>query len=293
MKEYEKKVKYSNNYYHLKFLQDREKMFNPKLSLKKNNNSINNFALSNIFKLLKESQKQENSSLDLIENSEIKINRNSLNLFQKSSSSKKLFFNDEQKNPETLDHNNISKIKTPFKLRNNFLLSSKTNIPKTKLQRKFTAIPKILKKEISKEKNIKQNILKFKNDIKFFQQQLEKRKTVRTNSAKNVNIYLHHIDRSLNTNNKNRKWILPFKKQNLINNKYIFNNKGNKPNKNLNKNIQKNIMDVKIISCKNKNKEKDKNIMIKNKTNVILSFTEQTQNDNKCHKKRKKFPIIM
>ena len=293
MKEYEKKVKYSNNYYHLKFLQDREKMFNPKLSLKKNNNSINNFALSNIFKLLKESQKQENSSLDLIENSEIKINRNSLNLFQKSSSSKKLFFNDEQKNPETLDHNNISKIKTPFKLRNNFLLSSKTNIPKTKLQRKFTAIPKILKKEISKEKNIKQNILKFKNDIKFFQQQLEKRKTVRTNSAKNVNIYLHHIDRSLNTNNKNRKWILPFKKQNLINNKYIFNNKGNKPNKNLNKNIQKNIMDVKIISCKNKNKEKDKNIMIKNKTNVILSFTEQTQNDNKFHKKRKKFPIIM
>ena len=292
MEEYEKKVKYSNNYYHLKFLQDREKMFNPKLSLKKNNNSINNFALSNIFKLLKESQKQENSSLDLIENSEIKINRNSLNLFQKSSSSKKLFFNDEQKNPETLDHNNISKIKTPFKLRNNFLLSSKTNIPKTKLQRKFTAIPKILKKEISKEKNIKQNILKFKNDIKFFQQQLEKRKTVRTNSAKNVNIYLHHIDRSLNTNNKNRKWILPFKKQNLINNKYIFNNKGNKPNKNLNKNIQKNIMDVKIISCKNKNKEKDKNIMIKNKTNVILSFTEQTQNDQ-CHKKRKKFPIIM
>ena len=293
MEEYEKKVKYSNNYYHLKFLQDREKMFNPKLSLKKNNNSINNFALSNIFKLLKESQKQENSSLDLIENSEIKINRNSLNLFQKSSSSKKLFFNDEQKNPETLDHNNISKIKTPFKLRNNFLLSSKTNIPKTKLQRKFTAIPKILKKEISKEKNIKQNILKFKNDIKFFEQQLEKRKTVRTNSAKNVNIYLHHIDRSMNTNNKNRKWILPFKKQNLINNKYIFNNKGNKPNKNLNKNIQKNIMDAKIISCKNKNKEKDKNIMIKNKTNVILSFTEQTQNDNKCHKKRKKFPIIM
>jgi hypothetical protein len=38
-------------------------------------------------------------------------------------------------------------------------------------------------------------------------------------------------------------------------------------------------MDVKIISCKNKNKEKDINIMIKNKTNVILSFTEQTQND--------------
>jgi serine/threonine protein kinase len=37
MDEYEKKVKDSNNYYHLKFLQDREKMFNPKLSLKKNN----------------------------------------------------------------------------------------------------------------------------------------------------------------------------------------------------------------------------------------------------------------
>ena len=260
MKEYEKKVKYSNDFYHLKFLQDREIMFNPKLSNKKNNNSNN--ALSNILKRLKGNQMKEETSLELIENSEIKMSHKSVNMFQKSSSSKKLFFNDEQKNPEIID---ISKIKTPYKLRNNFLESSKTIITKSKLNRKFSAMPKIIKnlynnpkinkdefiinKKISKEqssssiqnlKNINfninngiasgQNLLKFKDGIKFFEKQLEKRR-IRTNSAKNANIYINHIDRSMNINDKNRKWCLPFKKQNLINNKSIFYNKGNKPKK--------------------------------------------------------------
>ena len=318
MEEYEKKVKYSNDFYHLKFLQDREIMFNPKLSIKKNSNNNNN-VLSNIFKRLKENKSKEETSLDFIENSEIKMSHNSLNMFQKNSSSKKLLFNDEQKNPDMID---ISKIKTPFKLRNNFLESSKTIITKSKLNRKFSAMPKIIKnpynnpkmnkdeiiinKKISKEQNISsihnmknfnvnknsnmnQNLIKFKNDIKFFEKQLEKRRSIRTNSAKNVNIYLHHIDRSMNMNDKNRKWHLAFKKQNLINNKYIFYNKGNKPNKNMNQNIN----DVKIVSYNNKEKEKEKiNIKLKNKQNIILSITEHSQNDVFCQK-RKIFPVIM
>ena len=113
MDEYEKKVKYSNDFYHLKFLQDREIMFNPKLSIKKNSNNNNN-VLSNIFKRLKENKSKEETSLEFIENSEIKMSHNSLNMFQKNSSSKKLLFNDEQKNPDMID---ISKIKTPFKLK--------------------------------------------------------------------------------------------------------------------------------------------------------------------------------
>ena len=88
-------------------------------------------------------------------------------------------------------------------------------------------------------------------------------------------------------NNKNRKWQLPFKKQNLINNKYIFYNKGDKQNKNLNKNINNNIMDVKIVSYHNKDKDKI------NKQNIILSFTEHSQNDVFCPKKQKIFPVIM
>ena len=133
-----------------------------------------------------------------------------------------------------------------------------------------------------------QNILKFKNDIKFFEKQLEKRRSIRTNSAKNVNIYLHHIDRSMNLNNKNRKWHLPYKKQNLINNKYIFYNKGKKPDKNMNQNIN----DVKIVPYNDKNKEKI-NIKLKNKQNICLSVTEHSQNDVFCNKKRKIFPVIM
>ena len=325
MEEYVKKVKYSNDFYHLKFLQEREIMFNPKLSNKKNNNSNNIGALSIILKRLNGTKKKEDISLEFMENSEIKINHHGLNLFQKSSNSKKLFFNDEQKNPESID---ISKIKTPFKLRNNFLDSSKTIIPKTKLNRKFSAMPKIINNlnnnpKINKEENIinkktskeqslssiynlksfnfninkncninnvcvgNKNILKFKDDIRLIEKQLEKRKSIRTNSAKNVNIYLHHIDRSMNMNNKNRKWQLPFKKQNLINNKYIFYNKGDKQNKNLNKNINNNIMDVKIVSYHNKDKDKI------NKQNIILSFTEHSQNDVFCPKKQKIFPVIM
>ena len=321
MEEYEKKVKYSNDFYHLKFLQDREKMFNPKLSIKKNNNSNsnNNNALLNIFKRLKENQKKEETSLEFIENSEIKLSHNSLNMFQKSSS-KKLFFNDEQKNQEI----NISKIKTPFKLRNNFLDSSKTILTKNKLNRKFSAMPKIIKnshnnpkmnkdeiiinKKISKEQSLSliqnmknfnyninknsinnnQNLIKFKNGIKFFEKHLKKRKSIRTNSAKNVNIYLYHIDRSMNLNDKNRKWHLPYKKQNLINNKYVFYNKGNKPNKNSNQNEN----DVKIVSYNNKEKEKI-NMKLKNKQNIVLSVTEHSQNDVFCNKKRKIFPVIM
>ena len=44
--------------------------------------------------------------------------------------------------------------------------------------------------------------------------QIEKKKKIRTNSAKNVDVYFQHVDRSMNVNNyKNKKW---FKKDNLI-----------------------------------------------------------------------------
>ena len=45
----------------------------------------------------------------------------------------KLFFNDEQKNPDFLEQPNYSKMKTPFKLRNRFLESNRKNFPKTKI----------------------------------------------------------------------------------------------------------------------------------------------------------------
>jgi hypothetical protein len=114
-------VKYSNRIYHLKFIQDREIMFNPKLLIKKNstNNSILNLIL----------QKKENKKLE----------ENSSTIF----------------NNESLDHKNNIKLKTPFKLRTNLLESNKINIQKTKLKRKFSAMPKIINNKIYNNKFIK------------------------------------------------------------------------------------------------------------------------------------------
>jgi hypothetical protein len=138
--------------------------------------------------------------------------------------------------------------------------------------------------------NKKENEAKYNNDSKLFANYCEKRKKFRTNSAKNVNIFFQHVERSMNNNNKVKKWHLPIKKENLINNNFIFSNKGNNGYKNWNKKIEKNIMDVKIILQKN---DKDKNIL-KNKVN-ISSMTEQTQNNNNDYIpkiNKKKFPVI-
>ena len=262
MDEYEKMVKYSNRIYHLKFIQDREIMFNPKLLIKKNstNNSILNLIL----------QKKENKKLE----------ENSSTIF----------------NNESLDHKNNIKLKTPFKLRTNLLESNKINIQKTKLKRKFSAMPKIINNKIYNNnnssfiKNLKNKIDYKKNEINLFVKQIEKKKKIRTNSAKNVDVYFQHVDRSMNVNNyKNKKW---FKKDNLI-----FMKKGgggkNEQKKFLSKKIQKHIIDVKIVM---NNHEKDKNTFRNNNQN-LLSITELSQNNisnNNNHKKiKKKFPIIM
>ena len=262
MDEYEKMVKYSNRIYHLKFIQDREIMFNPKLLIKKNstNNSILNLIL----------QKKENKKLE----------ENSSTIF----------------NNESLDHKNNIKLKTPFKLRTNLLESNKINIQKTKLKRKFSAMPKIINNKIYNNnnssfiKNLKNKIDYKKNEINLFVKQIEKKKKIRTNSAKNVDIYFQHVDRSMNVNNyKNKKW---FKKDNLIFMKK-GNNNNNEQKKFLSKKIQKHIIDVKIVM---NNHEKDKNTFRNNNQN-LLSITELSQNNisnNNNHKKiKKKFPIIM
>ena len=262
MDEYEKMVKYSNRIYHLKFIQDREIMFNPKLLIKKNstNNSILNLIL----------QKKENKKLE----------ENSSTIF----------------NNESLDHKNNIKLKTPFKLRTNLLESNKINIQKTKLKRKFSAMPKIINNKIYNNnnssfiKNLKNKIDYKKNEINLFVKQIEKKKKIRTNSAKNVDVYFQHVDRSMNVNNyKNKKW---FKKDNLFFMKKGNNNK-NEQKKFLSKKIQKHIIDVKIVM---NNHEKDKNTFRNNNQN-LLSITELSQNNisnNNNHKKiKKKFPIIM
>ena len=262
MDEYEKMVKYSNRIYHLKFIQDREIMFNPKLLIKKNstNNSILNLIL----------QKKENKKLE--ENSST------------------IFIN------ESLDHKNNIKLKTPFKLRTNLLEANKINIQKTKLKRKFSAMPKIINNKIYNNnnssfiKNLKNKIDYKKNEINLFVKQIEKKKKIRTNSAKNVDVYFQHVDRSMNVNNyKNKKW---FKKDNLIFMKK-GNNNNNEQKKFLSKKIQKHIIDVKIVM---NNHEKDKNTFRNNNQN-LLSITELSQNNisnNNNHKKiKKKFPIIM
>ena len=262
MDEYEKMVKYSNRIYHLKFIQDREIMFNPKLLIKKNstNNSILNLIL----------QKKENKKLE----------ENSSTIF----------------NNESLDHKNNIKLKTPFKLRTNLLEANKINIQKTKLKRKFSAMPKIINNKIYNNnnssfiKNFKNKIDYKKNEINLFVKQIEKKKKIRTNSAKNVDVYFQHVDRSMNVNNyKNKKW---FKKDNLIFMKK-GNNNNNEQKKFLSKKIQKHIIDVKIVM---NNHEKDKNTFRNNNQN-LLSITELSQNNisnNNNHKKiKKKFPIIM
>ena len=262
MDEYEKMVKYSNRIYHLKFIQDREIMFNPKLLIKKNstNNSILNLIL----------QKKENKKLE----------ENSSTIF----------------NNESLDHKNNIKLKTPFKLRTNLLESNKINIQKTKLKRKFSAMPKIINNKIYNNnnssfiKNFKNKNDYKKNEINLFVKQIEKKKKIRTNSAKNVDVYFQHVDRSMNVNNyKNKKW---FKKDNLFFMKKGNNNK-NEQKKFLSKKIQKHIIDVKIVM---NNHEKDKNTFRNNNQN-LLSITELSQNNisnNNNHKKiKKKFPIIM
>ena len=262
MDEYEKMVKYSNRIYHLKFIQDREIMFNPKLLIKKNstNNSILNLIL----------QKKENKKLE--ENSST------------------IFIN------ESLDHKNNIKLKTPFKLRTNLLEANKINIQKTKLKRKFSAMPKIINNKIYNNnnssfiKNLKNKIDYKKNEINLFVKQIEKKKKIRTNSAKNVDVYFQHVDRSMNVNNyKNKKL---FKKDNLIFMKK-GNNNNNEQKKFLSKKIQKHIIDVKIVM---NNHEKDKNTFRNNNQN-LLSITELSQNNisnNNNHKKiKKKFPIIM
>ena len=310
MKEYEKMVKNSNKIYHLKFIEDREIMFNPKLSSKNNLKNIND--LSSLIKRIKQNQSKEDCSTIFLENSTIRKKSKNFDYLQKSSSNKKLLFSDEQKNSETLEQPNYSKMKTPFKLKNSFLDTSRTNIQRTKLKRRFSAMPKILNKgnneenlwnkKINKEKgtsiicNLKNNNLhiiqntKKELDFKLFSKRIEKSKKLRTNSAKNVNIYYHAVDRSVNINNKNRKWHLPFKKENLGKNNFPLLNKGyNINNKNLKKKLEKQIMDVKILL---NNKEKEK-IILKKKTN-ILSVTEHTQNSISEFKNNKKnFPIIL
>ena len=206
-------------------------------------------------------------------------------------------------------------MKTPFKLRNSFLESNRKNLPKTKLKRKFSAMPKIVNNNKEETISVKNNNQKYKNknismirnskninsneirnkknmpqskhekDFNLFSNHLEKKKKLRTNSAKNVNVYFQ-VDRSLNINNKKMKWHLPFKNENLLNNNFPLLNKGYDIKK---KNLEKHIMNVKNILNNNiQNK-----IILKKDLNT-LSITEQTLNSISDYKSnKKKFPVIL
>ena len=304
MKEYEKMVNNSNKLYHLKFIEDREIMFNPKLSSDKINNNI----VSLLLKKIKENKKEEDYSINNNNNTIIKDKNQVLNKYtylqKNSNSGKKSLFNDEQKNLELLEKSSyIAKIKTPYKIRNNLINSSRTNIPKMKLQRRFSAVPRIvnnnnnINKKIYKDKstslikNLKDKKIKKeldyknKNDIKL-NKQYDHKKNMKMNSTKNLNVNLY-IDKSININISKNKWNLPYKNINMNKNLHQLFSKRNNNKNFIKNNDEKYIINKKLLSLKH---EKEKNLLKKN--NILLSITEQSQKNNNKKSKRK-LPAIV
>ena len=155
MNEYEQMVENSNLLYKQKFKEDRETMFNPKLVIKHTNELL----LSTLMKKIAEKQKTRQTSfiyetrtninnqnkkyesLNSLDNSYLKEKKFKLN--KRMSKIKNAIYIDEQKNPELdYEHNDLSKIKTPFKYKNNIILdNNKKDINKRILVRRFSAMP--------------------------------------------------------------------------------------------------------------------------------------------------------
>ena len=213
MNEYEKMIKDSNLIYKQKFEEDREIMFNPKLTINNNNELL----LSTLMKKINEKQKtrqcsflfETKTNINYKDNTKYESlnSMNNLYIRQKKFKINKNKNNDEQKNNEN-DYEQIrqnnSKIKTPFKLKNNNnnLLdnNNKNEIPeykhRNKLIRRFSAMPKICQKNINNNRNHEENKMKsFYRGSKTNERKL-----------KNKNSYIkNYIDCSKKENDKNNK----------------------------------------------------------------------------------------
>ena len=326
MIEYEKMVKDSNLLYNQKFKEDREIMFNPKLTI--NNNINNELLLSSLMKKISEKQKtrqnsflmesktnidyQKNNyeSIISLNNSYLKdknLKKNKIDKKNKKPKSKRCFI-DEQKNPDPdYEQENISKLNTPFKIKNNILLeNNKNEIPeykyKNKLLRRFSAMSKLPKKNINKMNSEESKIrifykgsqtngrkLKYKNspiknfidcskkdndkndknEIKknIFKKQLEYKK--RKSKTKSIkNTNVYFLDKSNFSNDNNKE------------KKWKMNFKNNNNHKRFPfMNNQKGIIDKNIFEANLfiNNDKKELRLLGADQNSKLLSFTEQSQ----------------
>ncbi len=319
MNEYEQMVKNSNILYKKKFKEDREIMFNPKL-----NSNNNELLLSTLMKKISERQRTRQSSfliqtktninlfntnnnkyesLNSIDNSQHRERKLKMKIVQKNSQKKNTIV-DEQKNPEQDNvEQYLSKLKTPFKFRKNNLLEKNKsdvscNIPKNKLIRRFSAMPKMPKNSLNKincegskinlyckenntketkrynqntpiKNNIdhskKENENKNKNDMNIFKKQIKhKKKKSQAKSVKSTNA-LFPIEKSILINNKDKKWKMQYKNYEEYK-KFPFLNRKEK--------VEKNLFDPNIIL---NNEIKEVGYLNNEKNIKLFSFTEQSQ----------------
>ena len=332
MNEYEQLVKNSNLLYHQKFKEDRETMFNPQINA--NNNEL---LLSTLMKRISEKQKTRQSSFLFDNKTNINLYKNKyesinsldneshmngqklkMNIMRRDTKNKISIFADEQKNSEQeFNQENLSKMETPDKLKqNNLLEKNKNNISdnKNKLVRRFSAMPKMRKNSIYKinyesnkisklykeEKKTglkrqnktsplnnyinyskKENEIKNRNDVNIFKKQMDLKKSkFKNKSVKDGNSYFH-IDRSMLINDKEKKWNLNYKNIKNHNNFPFLNNKKEK--------YEKNLFDANIFS---NNEISDYNYLKNEKNNKLLSFTEQSQKNHSKQLFNKRLPKL-
>jgi len=334
MNEYEQMVKNSNILYKKKFKEDREIMFNPKL-----NSNNNELLLSTLMKKISERQRTRQSSfliqtktninlfntnnnkyesLNSIDNSQHRERKLKMKIVQKNSQKKNTIV-DEQKNPEQDNvEQYLSKLKTPFKFRKNNLLEKNKsdvscNIPKNKLIRRFSAMPKMPKNSLNKincegskinlyckenntketkrynqntpiKNNIdhskKENENKNKNDMNIFKKQIKhKKKKSQAKSVKSTNA-LFPIEKSILINNKDKKWKMQYKNYEEYK-KFPFLNRKEK--------VEKNLFDPNIIL---NNEIKEVGYLNNEKNIKLFSFTEQSQKIQPNKLFNKKFPKL-
>jgi len=319
MNEYEQMVENSNLLYKQKFKEDRETMFNPKLVIKHTNELL----LSTLMKKIAEKQKTRQTSfiyetrtninnqnkkyesLNSLDNSYLKEKKFKLN--KRMSKIKNAIYIDEQKNPEIdYEHNDLSKIKTSFKYKNNIILdNNKKDINKRKLVRRFSAMPKMPKNGLRKMSNEDSKIKilynenkksgknkyktsPIKNYIDCSKKENEnnnknpnghKKRIIKAKSIKN-NIGYFQLDKSTLIDINDKKWKILYK-NNKNYKKFPFLKNKDK--------LDKNIYDVNIFI---NNDIKDHGFLNNEKNNKLLSFTEQTQKNQLNQLFNKRLPKL-
>ena len=324
MKEYEEMVKNSNILYKQKFKEDREIMFNPQLNINNNNELL----LSALMKKIAEKQKTRQSSflletktniisnnhkyesINSLENSFMREQNHRINKIKNKSIKKNSNYVDEQKNPELDYEQNLSKLKTPYKLKNRNLISVKSC--KSKLMRRFSAMQKMPKNSLNRIKNEKNKMQlcckgnetngrklqsqnspiknyidcskkeienKTKNDVDIYKNQLGfKKRKIKNKSVKNTNVFFN-LDRSTFIDNKDKKWKM-MSKNNKDPKNFPFIHKKEKVEKNLLEHIF------------NNNEKKEMAFLNNEKNNKLFSFTEQSQKIQPNHLFNKRLPKL-